>query len=147
MADREQLVTLTADIVAAHVSNNSVAVGDVAALVTKVHDALAGLGNEAPAEPEKPKGAIGIRASIKPDYLVSMIDGRRYKLLRRHLGQNGYTPETYRETFGLPKDYPMVAPSYAEKRRELAVKIGLGTKGRGGGSKAPTARAPRKPTA
>lgn len=129
MADREQLITLTADIIAAYVSNNTVAVGDVGALVSKVHDALAGLGNDAPAELEKPKAAIGIRASIKPDYLVSMIDGRPYKMLRRHLSQNGYTPEMYRETFGLPRDYPMVASSYAEKRRELAIKSGLGTKG------------------
>lgn len=126
----ELLVTLTADIVAAHVSNNSVAVGDVANLIANVHAALTSLNK--PAEPvdEKPKGAVSIRASIKPDHLISMIDGKPYKMLRRHLAQNSYTPETYRETFGLPKDYPMVAASYAEQRRDLAKKIGLGRKPR-----------------
>jgi predicted transcriptional regulator len=126
--ETETLITLTADIVAAHVSNNSVATGDVGSLIEKVYGALQGL--DAPAEPveEKPKGAVSIRASIKPDHIVSMIDGKPYKMLKRHLGQNGYTPESYRETFGLPKDYPMVAPSYAEQRRTLAHKIGLGRK-------------------
>jgi predicted transcriptional regulator len=124
----ELLVTLTADIVASHVSANSVAVGDVATLIANVHAALAGL-NKAP-EPvdEKPKGAVSVRASVKPDHLVSMIDGKPYKMLRRHLAQNGYTPESYRETFGLPRDYPMVAASYTEQRRDLAKKIGLGRK-------------------
>ena len=140
----ELLVTLTADIVAAHVSNNSVAVGDVANLIANVHAALSGLNK--PAEPveEKPKGAVSIRASIKPDHLVSMIDGKPYKMLRRHLAQNGYTPESYRETFGLPKDYPLVAASYAEQRSALAKKIGLGRKPRTptktAGAAAPKAR-------
>ncbi|MFZ2995219.1 MucR family transcriptional regulator [Sphingobium sp.] len=125
----ELMVTLTADIVSAHVANNSVAVGDVATLIANVHAALTGLNNK-PAEPveEKPKGAVSIRASIKPDHLVSMIDGKPYKMLKRHIQQNGYTPESYRETFGLPKDYPLVAPSYAEQRRDLAKRIGLGRK-------------------
>lgn len=127
-AASDLLVTLTADIVAAHVANNSVAVGDVAILIANVHAALAGL--NMPNEPveEKPKGAVSIRASVKPDALISMIDGKPYKMLRRHLSQNGYTPEAYREAFGLPKDYPMVAANYAEQRRALAKKIGLGRK-------------------
>ena len=132
MTDRpsadELLVTLTADIVAAHVGNNSIALSDVANLIANVHAALAGLNKSVEPEENKPKGAVSIRASIKPDHLVSMIDGRPYKMLRRHLSQNGYTPESYRETFGLPHDYPMFAASYAEQRRELAKKIGLGRK-------------------
>ncbi|WP_188065033.1 MucR family transcriptional regulator [Sphingobium sp. KCTC 72723] len=124
----ELLITLTTDIVASHVANNSVAVGDVANLIANVHSALAGL-NKAP-EPvdEKPKGAVSIRASIKPDHLISMLDGKPYKMLKRHIQQNGYTPDSYRETFGLPKDYPLTAPAYSATRKALAVKIGLGRK-------------------
>jgi predicted transcriptional regulator len=123
------LITLTADIVAAHVSNNSVPTAEIAGLIHSVHSALQSVGNPAP-EPqaEKPKGAVSARASIRPDFLISMIDGKRYKMLRRHISQHGYTPETYRQTFGLPHDYPMVASSYAEQRRALAHKIGLGRK-------------------
>jgi predicted transcriptional regulator len=123
------LITLTADIVAAHVSNNSVPTAEIANLIHSVYSALQAIGNPAP-EPqvEKPKGAVSARASIKPDFLISMIDGKPYKMLRRHISQQGYTPESYRETFGLPHDYPMVASSYAEQRRALAHKIGLGRK-------------------
>jgi len=129
MPDHELLVSLTSDIVAAHVSNNPIAIGEVSALIGSTYGALAGLGKvPAAAAPEKPKGAVSLRASIKPDYLVSMIDGNHYKMLRRHLSQNGYTPESYRETFGLPNDYPLVAPNYAARRRELALQIGLGRK-------------------
>lgn len=130
MSDQnEMLIQLTADIVSAHVSNNNVAVGDVAGMVEKVYAALAELGSPQPEpQPEKPKGAVSMRASIKPDHLVSMIDGKPYKMLRRHISLHGYTPESYRETFGLPKDYPMVAANYAEQRRALAHKIGLGRK-------------------
>lgn len=124
----EVLITLTADIVAAHVSNNSVGVGDVAGLIANVHAALNNLNKPAEVMEEKPKGAVSIRASIKPDHLISMIDGKPYKMLRRHLAQNGYSPESYREAFGLPKDYPMVAKAYTEQRSELARKIGLGRK-------------------
>ena len=127
--DNETLITLTADIVAAHVSHNSVSASDVGGLIEKVYGALQGLGGPvAPAEEEKPKGAVSIRASIKPDHLVSMIDGKSYRMLKRHISLNGYTPQTYREAYGLPKDYPMVAASYAEQRRDLAFKIGLGRK-------------------
>lgn len=127
--DTETLLTLTADIVAAHVGNNNVAVSAIPNLISQVHGALAGLGApQAEAAPEKPKGAVSVRASVKPDYLVSMIDGKKYKALRRHLTNNGYTPESYREAFGLPKDYPLVAANYAEQRRALAHKFGLGRK-------------------
>lgn len=125
---QEQLITLTADIVAAHVSNNSVAVGDVPTLIANVHGALSNLGKQEEPVEEKPKAAVSIRASVKPDHIISMLDGKPYKMLKRHLAQNGYTPQSYRETFDLPKDYPMVAPSYAAQRKELALKIGLGRK-------------------
>ena len=84
-------------------------------------------GEKAP-EPEKPKGAVSIRSSIKPDGLVSMIDGKKYQTLRRHISGHGYTPESYRDTFGLPRDYPMVSANYSETRRAMAKKIGLGRK-------------------
>lgn len=132
MADREQLVTLTADIVSAHVSNNSVAVGDVANLVQRVHEALAGLGAEnASLEPNKPTPAMTARVSVKPDSIGCMVCGKRQKLLKRHIANDhDMTPAQYRQEFGLPESYPMVAPAYAESRREMAVKIGLGSKGR-----------------
>lgn len=131
----EMLVTLTADIVAAHVSNNSVAISDLALLINTVHGALGNLGGAAPApEPEKPVPAVSIRASVKPDYIVCLEDGKKLKMLRRHLMTAfGMTPDDYRAKWGLPADYPMVAPNYAEQRRTLAKEIGLGTKGRGGG--------------
>ena len=129
--DNESLIGLTADIVSAHVSNNSVSTNDVGSLIQSVFAALQAL-DAPPPEPEveKPKGAVSARASIKPDHLLSMIDGKPYKTLRRHLSRHGYTPESYRETFGLAGDYPMVAASYAEHRRALAHKIGLGRKRR-----------------
>ncbi|MEC3949281.1 MucR family transcriptional regulator [Sphingobium sp. HWE2-09] len=146
-AENEILITLTADIVSAHVSNNSVAASDVGGLIEKVYGALQGLG--APVKPveEKPKGAVSIRASIKPDHLVSMIDGNPYKMLKRHLSLNGFTPDSYREAFGLPKDYPMVAANYAESRRNLAIKIGLGRKPKAAAAQATAAplKSVRKP--
>lgn len=127
MSDDTTLITLTADIVSAHVSNNRLGVGDVATTIRSVYGALAALNSpQAEPQPEKPKGAVSLRASIKADHLVSMIDGKPYKMLKRHITLNGYTPATYREAFGLPRDYPMVAAEYAEKRRAIAVKIGLG---------------------
>lgn len=137
--DAETLVTLTADIVAAHVGNNSVAISDLPLLIRSIHEALAGLGKtEAPEVKQEP--AVSIRASVKPDFIVCLEDGKKLKMLRRHL-MTAYamTPDDYRVKWNLPKDYPMVAPNYAEKRRVLAKAIGLGTKGRGGGRK-PSAR-------
>lgn len=127
----ETLVTLTADIVAAHVSNNSVAVGDLPLLIQNVHGALAGLGGPAPEPETKQEPAVSVRASIKPDYLVCLEDGKKLKMLKRHLMTHyQMTPEQYRAKWNLPADYPMVAPNYAEQRRSLAKKIGLGTKRR-----------------
>ncbi len=127
----ETWITLTADIVAAHVSNNSVAVSDLPALIANVHNALAGLGGPV-VEPEvKQEPAVSVRASIKPDYIVCLEDGKKLKMLKRHLMTHyQMTPEQYRAKWNLPADYPMVAPNYAEQRRTLAKKIGLGTKRR-----------------
>ena len=132
----ETLIELTADIVAAHVGANSVALGDIPTLIKNVHAALAGFGTPA-AEPEVvQEPAVSIRTSIKPDYIVCLEDGKKLKMLKRHLmTRYGMTPDDYRVKWGLPADYPMVAPNYAEKRRALAKEIGLGTKGRGGGRK------------
>lgn len=126
---QETLVTLTADIVAAHVSNNSVAISDLPLIIQNVHSALAGLGAAAaPSEPPQ-EPAVSIRASIKPDYLVCLEDGKKLKMLKRHLMTHyQMTPDDYRAKWKLPADYPMVAPNYAEQRRSLAKKIGLGTK-------------------
>ena len=123
----EMLVTLTADIVAAHVSNNSVAISDLAILINNVHTALSNLG-EKPVEEEKPVPAVSIRASVKPDHIVCLEDGKKLKMLKRHL-KTAYnmTPEQYRERWNLPADYPMVAPNYAKQRSKLAKQIGLGT--------------------
>jgi len=140
MEDSETLVTLTADIVAAHVSNNSVAISDIPLVIRSVHAALAGLTGKSEPVPEPQQPAVSLRTSIKPDYIVCLEDGKKMKMLRRHLAtDHGMTPEEYRAKWNLTKDYPMVAPNYAEKRRELAKSIGLGTKGRGGGRK-PAAR-------
>ncbi|WP_136163256.1 MucR family transcriptional regulator [Sphingomonas flavalba] len=127
----ETLITLTADIVAAHVSNNSVAVSDIPALIQNVHGALAGLG-QAAEEPEvKQEPKVSVRASVKPDYIVCLEDGKKLKMLKRHLMTHyQMTPDQYRAKWGLPSDYPMVAPNYAEQRRSLAKKIGLGTQRR-----------------
>ncbi|MDT9013405.1 MAG: hypothetical protein RL671_903 [Pseudomonadota bacterium] len=126
----ETLITLTSDIVAAHVSNNSVSVDDVPTLITKVYGALAELGQTAaPVVEEAPKPAVSIRASVKPDHIVCLEDGVKLKMLKRHLMTHyNMTPDQYRTRWNLPADYPMVAPDYAEKRRELAKKIGLGRK-------------------
>lgn len=126
---KETLITLTSDIVAAHVANNSVSLEDVPSLISSVYGALAGLGDEAEKEEEKPEPAVSIRASIKPDYIVCLEDGKKLKMLKRHLMTHyNMTPDDYRRRWGLPSDYPMVAPNYAQKRRELAKKIGLGRK-------------------
>ena len=125
----ETLITLTSDIVAAHVSNNSVSVDDVPALITNVYGALSLLGQAAPVQEKAPEPAVSIRSSIKTDHIVCLEDGKKLKMLKRHLMTHyNLTPDQYRQRWGLPADYPMVAPAYAEKRRELAVKIGLGRK-------------------
>lgn len=124
----DTLITLTADIVAAHVSNNSVAVNDLPVLIGNVHSALAGLGGRTTPE-AKPEPKVPIRSSIKPDYIVCLEDGKKLKMLKRHLMTHyQMTPDDYRRKWNLASDYPMVAPNYAEQRRTLAKAIGLGTK-------------------
>ena len=125
----EMLITLTSDIVAAHVSNNDVSVEEVSALISNVYGALAGLGQAVVVEEKLPEPAVSIRTSIKPDFIVCLEDGKKLKMLKRHLMTHyNLTPDQYRARWSLPADYPMVAPNYAEKRRELAKKIGLGRK-------------------
>jgi predicted transcriptional regulator len=137
MAD-SALIELTADIVAAHVSNNTVAVGDVGNLVQQVHTALQGLQNGAPDEVGPKIPVVSVRASVKPDYIVCMECGRKQKTLRRHLQTaHGMTPDQYRKDYGLPHEYPMVAPNYSETRRQMAKSIGLGQRK---GDKAPAKR-------
>ena len=124
----ETLITLTADIVSAHVSNNRVEVGDVASLIANVHQALSGLA-AGQAQEVRPDPAVPIRSSVKKDHLVCLEDGKKMKMLKRHLmTEHGMTPDEYRQRWGLGADYPMVAADYAETRRDLAAKIGLGRK-------------------
>ena len=128
----EALLTLTADIVAAHVSNNSVAVGDLPRLIGSVHAALSGLGGEPAQSAAEPEPAVSLRSSVKPDYIVCLEDGKKMKMLKRHLMTNHQmTPADYRAKWKLPASYPMVAANYSETRRGLAHKIGLGQKRRG----------------
>ena len=131
------LAQLTTALVAAYVSNNPVPASELPALITRVHGAIAGLvsgtltadaGAAVQADVEKPSAAQ-IRKSVRPDGIVSFIDGKTYKTLKRHLSANGLDPRSYRERYGLPSDYPMVAPSYAEQRSQLARAIGLGRPG------------------
>ena len=125
----ETLITLTSDIVAAHVANNNVEVADVPTLIETVYSALSRLGGEKQQEEERPEPAVSVRASVKPDYIVCLEDGKKLKMLKRYLRTNyDMSPEEYRQRWDLPSDYPMVAPNYAEKRRELAKQIGLGRK-------------------
>jgi predicted transcriptional regulator len=127
----ETLISLTADIVSAHVSNNSVAVNDLPVLIQNVHHALNALGGGGQQAEARPEPAVSVRSSVKPDYIVCLEDGKKLKMLKRHLMTHyQMTPDNYRQKWGLNADYPMVAPNYAEQRRTLAKKIGLGTKRR-----------------
>ena len=131
MADNEgsDFIELTADIVSAYVSNNSVPASELPALINEVHAALSRVvGGVAPVVTvEAPKPAIPVKKSITADYLICLEDGKKFKSLKRHLRtQYNMSPEQYREKWGLPPDYPMVAPNYAEARSQLAKKMGLG---------------------
>ncbi len=126
-------IALTSRIVSAYVAHHQVDAGELPALIRQVHDSLkdAAGGAAAPDQAPRPKPAVSVRASIKPDYIVCLEDGIKLKTLKRHLGAKyGLTPEQYRERWGLPADYPMVAPNYAKRRSELARRIGLGRKGK-----------------
>ncbi len=126
-----ELLALTTDIVASHVSNNTVAIGDLQQLIQQVYSALANVGITTAAAASRPQPAVPIKKSVSPDYIICLEDGKKLKMLKRHLKTRyNMTPEEYRERWSLPADYPMVAPRYAQQRSELAKKIGLGTKRR-----------------
>lgn len=135
--ERETLITLTADIVAAHVSNNNVAIGDVGTLVQRVHEALNSLEGPSEEDGKEKVPVVSVRSSVKPDYLICMECGKKQKTLKRHLATaHGMTPEQYRQDYGLPATYPMTAPNYSKRRSEMAQAIGLGRRPRGEGAKA-----------
>jgi predicted transcriptional regulator len=127
-AGTADVLGLTAQIVSAHLSKNNVAPDALPALIQDVYRTLANVGRE-PAQADKPQPAVPVKKSIFPDHIICLEDGKKLKMLKRHLKSAfNLSPEQYRERWGLPADYPMVAPNYAERRSELAKKIGLGTK-------------------
>ena len=127
MQTEANLVSLSADIVSAYVSNNNVQTGEIALLISGVHAALANIGKP-PAEPIKLEPRVPINKTIKADHIISLEDGKPYKSLKRHLTGRGLTPAQYRQKWGLRPDYPMVAPEYSKRRSELALSLGLGRK-------------------
>jgi predicted transcriptional regulator len=132
MADQtshQDLLTLTTDIVSAHVANNTVAQNDLPSLIETVFRTLSGLGGNMPVSADRPQPVVPVKKSVTPEYIVCLEDGKKLKMLKRHL-KTAYdmSPEEYRERWGLPADYPMVAPNYAKQRSRLAKDIGLGTK-------------------
>ena len=127
--ERDELVQLTADIVSAYVSNNKIGSAELGKLIEEVHSALERAPGGKVPEPEPLVPAVPVRKSVTPDYIISLEDGRKFKSLKRHLqGTYGMTPDEYRAKWGLPRDYPMVAPNYAKARSELAKSMGLGRK-------------------
>jgi predicted transcriptional regulator len=134
MADDADLIALTIDVVSAFVGHNNIRPEDVPAFIATTHTAIKGLESSSAPEPEQPtedeyKAAVSARKSLgSKDHIISMIDGKPYKTLRRHLATHGLTPESYRQRYKLPTSYPMVAENYSATRRDLARKIGLGRK-------------------
>jgi predicted transcriptional regulator len=127
MDTNQKLVELTTEVVAAYLSGNQIKMTDVPTVIADVYGSFANLGKE-PMKAEPLKPPVSIKRSITPDYLISLEDGRQYKSLKRHLAGKGLSPAQYREKWGLPRDYPMVAPAYAAQRSELAKRMGLGRK-------------------
>ncbi|HWB47429.1 MAG TPA: MucR family transcriptional regulator [Hyphomicrobiaceae bacterium] len=127
---RADLVELTAEIISAYVSNNTVVAGDLPAIIGDVHDALSkAVQRVGPMEREELRPAVTVKKSVTPDYIVCLEDGKKFKSLKRHLRTHyNLSPEEYREKWGLPHDYPMVAPNYAAARSQLAKQMGLGTR-------------------
>ncbi|GJD64823.1 MucR family transcriptional regulator [Methylobacterium frigidaeris] len=125
-APTSQLIDLSADIVSAYVSKNSVPVGELANLIAAVHASLERVAAPPAPEPEKPTPPVPIRKTVTPEHIISLEDGKPYKSLKRHLTTRGLTPDQYRQKWGLPPDYPMVAATYAAQRSELAKTLGLG---------------------
>lgn len=128
---REEILGLTSEIVAAHVSNNIVALSDIPGLIEQVYRTLSSVGGGDGTSADRPTPAVPVKKSITPDFIVCLEDGKKLKMLKRHL-KTAYnmTPEEYRERWGLSPDYPMVAPNYAKQRSRLAKQIGLGTRSR-----------------
>lgn len=128
---REELLRLTSQIVSSYVSNNTVKADDVSGLIDTVFKTLANINPDTQAVADRPQPAVPIKKSVMPDYIICLEDGKKLKMLKRHL-KTAYdmSPEEYRERWGLPSDYPMVAPNYAKQRSRLAKDIGLGTRGR-----------------
>jgi predicted transcriptional regulator len=129
------LLALTTEIVAAHVSNNTVALADLPQLIAQVYQSLSNIGGAPAPVAERPQPAVSVKKSVHPDYIICLEDGKKLKMLKRHL-KTAYdmTPEEYRERWSLPADYPMVAPNYAKQRSKLAKEIGLGTRARKAGA-------------
>ena len=125
------LLALTTEIVAAYASNNTVSASDLPQLINQVYQSLANIGAAPTAPAARPQPVVSVKKSVQPDYLVCLEDGKKLKMLKRHL-KTAYnmSPEEYRERWGLPTDYPMVAPNYARQRSRLAKEIGLGTRAR-----------------
>ena len=134
MSDQQnntELLEHTTEIVSAHVSNNSLPVGDLPQLIQNVYRTLSNVGGVQGAV-ERPQPAVSVKKSVTPDHIICLEDGKKLKMLKRHLKTSyDLTPEEYRERWGLPRNYPMVAPNYAKHRSSLAKKIGLGTRARG----------------
>ena len=130
--ENASLIEMTVEVVTAYVTKNHVRAAELAVLISTVHASLAGMGSEPVAEPEPDRlvPPVSIKKSITDEYLVSMEDGKHYRSLNRHLSVRGMTPDEYRAKWGLPRDYPMVAPAYAKARSELAKSFGLGSQRR-----------------
>ncbi|MER8595304.1 MucR family transcriptional regulator [Mesorhizobium sp. M1182] len=149
-SNADNLIELTADVVSAYVSNNPVPVGDLPALISQIHAALMGTagGGAAPDKSRALKAAVPIKKSVTPDYIVSLEDGKKFKSLKRHLATHyNLTPDEYRTKWGLPADYPMVAPNYAAARSALAKTMGLGRKPKEPEKPAPLKRTRKKTAA
>jgi predicted transcriptional regulator len=122
-----ELLRMTSDVVAAYVSNNTLQAAELSGVIQTVHNSLSVLNAGGEAEAEPPKPAVSVRRSVMPDYIVCLEDGKKLKMLKRHLRTTyGMSPDEYRAKWGLPADYPMVAPNYAKQRSAFAKKIGLG---------------------
>ncbi|ACA19062.1 transcriptional regulator, MucR family [Methylobacterium sp. 4-46] len=135
LAGSADLIEVTSGLVAAYVAHNSVAPSQVPTLLSQVHAALVGLHRPPAQELAKPVPPVPIKKTVTPDAIISLEDGRPYKSLKRHLSSRGITPDQYRQKWGLPPDYPMVAANYAAQRSELAKSIGLGQSRRAAGQK------------
>jgi predicted transcriptional regulator len=129
--NREELLALTTEIVSAYLSNNTLQTGEIPAVIEQVFKTLSNVNAESGVSADRPQPAVPIKKSVTPDYIVCLEDGKKLKMLKRHL-KTAYrmSPEEYRERWGLPSDYPMVAPNYAKQRSKLAKDIGLGTRSR-----------------